>query len=299
MHLRLSEEVAAALENGKPVVALESTVISHGLPHPQNLDTALRLEQIVRNGGCIPATIAIFDGEFYVGLDREKIEFLANEKDIRKASLRDLAIAAAKKLNCATTVAATAFAAEKAGITIFATGGIGGVHRGNAHDVSADLVALSKTSISVVCSGPKIVLDVPATREWLETFGVPVLGWMCDEMPAFYSRSSGLVVDERVESALDVVAILAARDRLGLTNAVLITVPVPQDAAIDASELETVLTESLKAASQQGVTGKAITPFLLSELAQRTGDRTLRSNVALLENNARVAAEIAAAFAQD
>jgi len=296
MQLRLSDEVAAALESGKPVVALESTVISHGLPHPQNLETANRLEQIVRNAGVTPATIAIFEGEFHIGLSKDKIEFLASDPNIRKASLPDLPIAAARKLNCATTVATTAFAAEKAGIRVFATGGIGGVHRGNAYDVSADLVALSRTPIVVVCSGPKIVLDLPATREWIETFGIPVLGWQCDDMPAFYSLSSGLSVDERVESPTDVVALATARDKLGMTNAILVTVPIPEGSALDGSELETVLCESLQSASKQGISGKAITPFLLAELARRTGDRTLRSNVALLENNARVAAELAKAF---
>jgi len=293
MHLRLSEEVAAALESGRPVVALESTVISHGLPHPQNLETAIRLQQIVYEAGAVPATIAIFDGEFHVGPDRERIEFLATHKNIRKASLRDLPVAAAKKLNCSTTVATTAFAAHEAGIKVFATGGIGGVHRGDLYDVSADLVTLSRTPMIVVCSGPKIVLDLPATREWLETFGITVLGWKCDEMPAFYSRNSGLPVDERVESASDVVGVAFARDRLGLQTAILVAVPVPEDSAIDGAELEAVLERSLQAASNQSIVGKEITPFLLAELAKLTGDRTLKSNIALLENNARVAAEIA------
>src|SRR3954462_4073687 len=220
MHLRLNDEVAAALEHKKPVVALESTVIAHGLPYPKNLETANRLEEIVRAAGAVPATIAVFDGEFCIGLDTQQIEFLATDKNVRKISRRDLAIAAAKRLTCATTVATTSFIANKAGIKVFATGGIGGVHRGFSSDVSADLVELARTPVVVVCSGPKIVLDLPATREWLETFGGTVLGWQCDEMPAFYSRSSGLYVDERVETADEVAEITKARDSLGLSNAI-------------------------------------------------------------------------------
>ena len=298
MDLHFSDEVAAAVKAGSPVVALESTVISHGLPFPQNLETADRLEQAVRDGGAVPATIAVFDGGFYVGLSREQIEHLATAENVRKISRRDLAIAVAKKLTCATTVATTAFIAHRAGIPVFATGGIGGVHRGFSSDVSADLVELARTPMIVVCSGPKIVLDLPATREWLETFGVPVLGWRCDEMPAFYSRSSGLPVDERVDSAAEVAAIASARDELELTNSILVTVPVPESASIDLAELEATLNEALKLADQQSITGKNVTPFLLSELSRRSGGRTLASNIALLENNAKVAAEIALALAK-
>jgi pseudouridine-5'-phosphate glycosidase len=297
MHFRLSEEVASALEDRKPVVALESTVISHGLPYPQNLETARRMEQIVRDGGGVPATIAVFDGEFNVGLSDAQLEFLATAKDIRKISRRDLPIAAAKKINCATTVATTAFAAYKSGIKVFATGGIGGVHRGYAVDVSADLIELARTPIQVVCSGPKIVLDVAATREWLETFGVTVLGWQCDEMPAFYSLSSGFAVDERVETGDEIAAIATARDKLGLTNAILITVPVPKESAIEAAELESILDTAVRSASEKRIGGKDVTPFLLSELSRATGGRTMQTNIALLENNARVATDIARSLA--
>jgi pseudouridine-5'-phosphate glycosidase len=296
MHFQLSEEVAEALESHRPVVALESTVIAHGLPHPQNIETARRMEQIVRNGGGIPATIAVFDGEFHVGLTDQKIEFLATDKSVRKISRRDIAIAAAKKLNCATTVATTAFAAHEVGIKVFATGGIGGVHRGFSADVSADLVELAQTPITIVCSGPKIVLDLPATREWLETFGVTVLGWRCDEMPAFYSRSSGLAVDERVENSGEVADIGNARNEIGLSNAVLVTVPVPDDHAIDSVELEDILDRAIASASEQMVSGKDLTPFLLAELSRQTGGRTLNTNIALLENNAHIATEIARAI---
>jgi pseudouridine-5'-phosphate glycosidase len=296
MGSQISEEVSSALENYEPVVALESTVISHGLPHPQNLETARMMEKAVRDGGAIPATIAVFDGEFCIGATEKQLEFLATAKDIRKISRRDIPIAVARRLNCATTVATTAFAAHRNGIKVFATGGIGGVHRGYSADVSADLVELARTPIVVVCSGPKIVLDLPATREWLETFGVTILGWQCDELPAFYSRSSGLAVDERVESADEVAEIAKARDMLGLSNTVLVTVPVPEQAAMDARELENILDDAVQTARLRYVSGKDVTPFLLAELGRRTGGQTLKANIALLENNARVAAEIARAM---
>jgi len=294
MKIRVSEEVSVALDQHQPVVALESTVIAHGLPYPQNLETALKCEAIVRESGAIPATIAVFGGEFCVGLDREQLQRLATDKNIRKISRRDLPIAVANKLDCATTVATTAFIAYRAGIRIFATGGIGGVHRGFSADVSADLPELAQTPITVVCSGAKIVLDLPATREWLETHGITVLGWQCDEMPAFYSRSSGLSVDERVDSAEEVAAIAAARDGLDLKSSVLVTVPVPGEFEIDREELETILAEALKLADENGIHGKEITPFLLAQMADKSRGRTLAANIALLQNNASVAAEIAA-----
>jgi len=294
MKIRVSEEVSVALDQHQPVVALESTVIAHGLPYPQNLETALKCEAIVRESGAIPATIAVFGGEFCVGLDREQLQRLATDKNIRKISRRDLPIAVANKLDCATTVATTAFIAYRAGIRIFATGGIGGVHRGFSADVSADLPELAQTPITVVCSGAKIVLDLPATREWLETHGITVLGWQCDEMPAFYSRSSGLSVDERVDSAEEVAAIAAARDGLDLKRSVLVTVPVPGEFEIDREELETILAEALKLADENGIHGKEITPFLLAQMSEKSGGRTLGANIALLQNNARVAAGIAA-----
>ena len=293
MNIHLNSDVSDALRDNRPVVALESTVIAHGLPHPQNVETALRLESIVRDSGAVPATIAVFDGEFCVGLDRAQIERLAAGTGIRKISRRDLPIAIAKKLNCATTVATTAFIAYRAGIKVFATGGIGGVHRGYSADISADLPELAQTPITVVCSGAKIILDLAATREWLETNGITVLGWQCDEMPGFYSRSSGLAVDERVESAADVAAVAVARDDLGLKNAILVTVPVPREFEIDRAELELILADALKLADKNGIGGKAITPYLLAQMSERSQGRTLAANIALLENNARVAAEIA------
>lgn len=297
MDIRFSSNVEQAVGGGTPIVALESTVIAHGLPYPQNLETALACEEAVLNGGAVPATIAIFDGEICVGLESSRIEELAIRKNIRKVSRRDLPLAIGNKLDCATTVATTSFFAHMAGIRVFATGGIGGVHRGYDKDISADLPELAQTPMIVVCSGAKIVLDLPATREWLETFGVTVLGWQCDEMPGFYSRSSGLDVDERVESGSDVARIASARDQLGLKNAILVTVPVPEDVEIPRDECETMLAEALRAAENQGVRGKQITPFLLSQMSERSGGRTLAANIALLKNNARIAAQVASAVA--
>jgi pseudouridine-5'-phosphate glycosidase len=293
MNLKFNAEVAAALENKKPIVALESTVIAHGLPFPNNLETAFKLEKIVRENGATPATVAVFGGEFYVGLDEAQIEQLAAGENIRKISRRDLPVAVARKLNCATTVATTAFVAHRAGIKVFATGGIGGVHRGFGADVSADLPELASTPITIVCSGAKIVLDLPATREWLETHGVCVLGFQCDELPAFYSRTSGLPVDERIETAKEVAEIARARDELNLPSAILLTVPVPEDFEIERGELEKILAESLKLADEKKISGKEITPFLLSEMSARSGGKTLAANIALLENNVKIAAQVA------
>jgi len=296
MNIRFSEEVSEALNSASPVVALESTVIAHGLPFPQNLATARELEAIVRRSGAVPATIAVFGGELCVGLSDGQLERLADGGEIRKISRRDLPIVIANKLDCATTVATTAFVAHRAGIKVFATGGIGGVHRGYSHDVSADLVELARTPITVVCSGAKIVLDLAATREWLETFGVTVLGWRCEEMPAFYSRSSGLMVDQRIESARDVALIAAARDAADLTNALLVTVPIPAESEIERGELERILTDALIKGDEQKITGKEITPFLLAQMSEKSGGRTLEANIALLKKNVGVAAEIAQAM---
>jgi pseudouridine-5'-phosphate glycosidase len=293
MKLNLNEEVAGAVHFDSPIVALESTVIAHGLPYPQNLETAYKLERIIRESGAVPATIGVFDGEISVGLSEKQYEKLATGKDSHKLSARDLPIAIGRKLTGATTVATTSMIAHKAGIKVFSTGGIGGVHRGNESDVSADLIELARTPITVVCSGAKIVLDLPRTREWLETFGVTVLGWQCDEFPAFYSRTSGLAVDERVETAKDVAVIAAARDELELKNAIVLTVPVPEKDAIPNAEIEIMLAEALRSAAAQAVKGKDVTPFLLSELSTRSQGKTLAANISLLENNARVAAEVA------
>ncbi len=294
MDFTFTEEVRNALRDKRPIVALESTVIAHGLPFPKNIETARACEAAVRESGAVPATIAVFDGEFHVGLSAEQIERLASEKGVRKISRRDLPVAVGKRLTCATTVATTAFIAHRAGIRVFATGGIGGVHRGYAADISADLPELAQTPITVVCSGAKAILDLPATREWLETHGITVLGWQCDGMPAFYSRESGLPVDQRVDTAGQAAAIIKARDDLKMANAILVTVPVPAEFAIPSDELERIVADALRRAEAENVRGKAITPFLLGEMSRATAGRTLAANIALLENNARVAAAIAA-----
>lgn len=288
--------MADALAQGKPVVALESTVIAHGLPRPINLQTAQRLEQIVRDAGATPATIAVLDGQLCAGLNRGQIEFIANSNDIKKVSTRDLPIARARSWNGATTVASTIWIAHRAGISVFATGGIGGVHFGSLPDISADLTELARTPITVVCSGAKVVLDLPATREWLETYGITVVGYECDELPAFYSRQSGLAVDVRADSRLDIVRIIVAQRALGISNALLVTVPVPEESEVASELLRQVLNESLDEAGRQNIVGRDLTPFLLSRMSEQSEGLTLRANIALLENNARVAAEIAVAL---
>jgi pseudouridine-5'-phosphate glycosidase len=295
-HLSFGPAVRAALNERKPIVALESTVIAHGLPHPQNLETARRLEQIITQGEATPATIAILKGVFSIGLNPDQVKHIAQSNAIRKISTRDLPIAVAQGLDGATTVATTCWIAHRAGIRVFATGGIGGVHRGSLPDVSADLPELERTPIIVVCSGAKIVLDLPATREWLETHGVTVLGFQCDELPAFYSRTSGLAVDARVESAAEVKRIFKAQRALGIGTALLVTVPVPVEAEVPAAILKNILDESLAAAAKENISGRELTPFLLARMARQSAGATLKANIALLENNARVAAEIAAAL---
>ncbi len=295
----LHPEVEAALNESRPVVALESTVIAHGLPRPQNLETALRLEEIVRAGGATPATIAVIAGRVCVGIDRAQLEHVAQHQPIHKLSRRDLAVAVARKLDGATTVASTVFIAERAGLRVFATGGIGGVHRGQLPDVSADLPELARTRLNaVVCSGAKSVLDLPATREWLETYGVTVVGYGCDEMPAFYARASGLGVDVRADSPADVGALVRARRALNAEGALLVTVPVPHEEEVPRHVVEDALAAALEAAERERVGGRELTPFLLSHIASRSGGATLRANIALLENNARVATQIAAALAE-
>lgn len=287
--IEIAPEVAAA----RSVVALESTVIAHGLPRPTNLQTAQRLEEVVRAARAVPATTGIVAGKLRVGLNAAEIHKLATENNIRKISTRDLPIAVAERWDGATTVATTCWIAHRAGIKVFATGGIGGVHRGSLPDVSADLPELARTPIVVVCSGAKIVLDLPATREWLETHGVTVVGYQCDEFPAFYSRSSGLPVDTRADSAGDVVALFRAQRALQIYSTLLVTVPVPEEFEVPHEQLKTVLDDAIASAERNHIGGRELTPFLLSQMAERSQGSTLRANIALLENNARVAAEIA------
>lgn len=291
--LNIAGDVADAIAENRPVVALESTVIAHGLPRPQNLQTAQRLQTIVQENGAVPATIGLINGKLNVGLSDDQIQLLALEDNVRKISTRDIPVAVAQGWNGATTVASTIWIAHRAGIKVFATGGIGGVHRGSLPDVSADLPELARTPIIVVCSGAKIVLDLPATREWLETHAVTIVGYQCDELPAFYSRQSGLPVDARVDTPVEVANIFRAQRDLGIESALLVAVPVPPKSEIPAEELQPVLRTALEDAEWKGISGAALTPFLLSQMAERSGGATLRANIALLEHNARVAAEIA------
>ena len=281
---------------GRPAVALESTVISHGLPYPVNLQTALRLEEVIRAGGAMPATIGVIGGELVVGLTRPQIEHLATSRQVRKVSRRDLPVVVARKLDGATTVATTAWIAHRAGIQVFATGGIGGVHRGQPFDVSADLPELAGTPIMVVCAGAKAILDLPLTLEWLETHGVPVVGYETDRFPAFYNRDSGLPVDVRADGPEEVAALFRAQRELGLPCGMLVTVPVPAEAELPRDQMELVVAQALDEARKNDVRGKTLTPFLLARISELTGEASLRANLALLENNARVAAQIALAL---
>jgi pseudouridine-5'-phosphate glycosidase len=294
--LHISSDVQHALESHQPIVALESTLITHGLPRPRNLEVAWLLEQTVRDNGAVPATIAILRGEIHVGLTADELKSFANTDNVRKVSRRDLPIVVAQKLNGATTVAATMWVAAQAGIKVFATGGIGGVHRGQPFDVSADLPELAHTPVVVVCAGAKAILDLPLTLEWLETHGVPVLGFETETFPAFYSKSSGLPIDARVDSADEAARIITAKFDLGLAGGILIGVPVPDRFAMPNDEAEAAIDRALKLAAEQNIRGKAITPFLLKHVSDLTGGESQTANVALLQNNAHVAALIAQAL---
>lgn len=297
--IKFHPEVQKALANKKAVVALESTVISHGLPYPENVETALSMEKAVQDGGAVPATIAILGGQIHVGLTPDQLEYLATRPmaQVRKCSRRDLPLALARREDGATTVAGTMIVAHLAGIEIFATGGIGGVHRGHPFDVSADLAELGRTPVTVVSSGAKSILDLVSTREVLETNGVPVIGYGTDEMAAFYSRSSGLSVDVRVDSAEDVAAIIVARQSLNLKVGLLVTVPVPKADEFDPAEAEEAISRATKEADEAGIHGPASTPWLLRRVSELTDGRSLKANLALLRNNGRVAGTIASALA--
>lgn len=294
--VRLHPEVLEALAGGRAVVALESTVITHGLPRPANLETARAMEAAVRKGGAVPATVAMLDGALWVGLEGADLERLAGLERAVKINRRDLGPALARRESGGTTVSATMLAARAAGIAVFATGGIGGVHRGAAGDVSADLAELARTPVAVVCAGAKAILDLPRTLEWLETAGVPVIGWSCDEFPAFFSRSSGLPVSVREDSAEAITALLQAHWSIGLGSGALVCVPCPEDAALPHDQVEGALAAALEAAAAAGVRGKELTPFLLARLVEASGGATLRANKALLLNNAQAAAALARAL---
>lgn len=295
--IRISPAVQQAVRERRPVVALESTVLAHGLPRPRNLEVGRALEDEVRAGGALPATVGVIEGVPVVGLSDAEVDRMANADGVIKLSTRDIAVPVARRADGATTVAATMWLAARAEVEVFATGGIGGVHRGEGRDVSADLAELGRTPMVVVCAGAKSILDLPATREALETAGVLVVGFATDELPAFYSRRSGIPVDVRVESAGEAAALWRAHRDLGLPGAVLVCVPPPPEHALPADEVEGAIATALREAESGGVRGKEVTPFLLRAVAEATGGRSLETNVALLRNNARVGAEIAAAIA--
>lgn len=292
-----SARVHLAHETGHGVVALESTVIAHGLPHPRNLQVAAELEREVEAHGAVPATIGVIGGKPVVGLSAGEIERLGTAGGVLKLSTRDLAVAVARGMDGATTVAATMWLAHHAGVSVFATGGIGGVHRGEARDVSADLTELGRTPMIVVCAGAKAILDLAATREALETAGVLVVGYGTDELPAFYSRESGLPVDVRADTPGEVAALWRAHRSVEGPGALLVCVPPPAGHALPGDEVESAIRDALEEADRRWIRGKEVTPFLLAAVAERTGGRSLEANVALLRNNARAAAEIAAALA--
>jgi pseudouridine-5'-phosphate glycosidase len=296
--LAVADEVRAALGAGRPVVALESTLIAHGLPWPANLETARAAEHAVREAGSVPATIAVWNGTPTVGLSDAQIESLARAKDVLKASRRDLATAVTQDRTAATTVAGTMYLALRAGIRVFATGGIGGAHRdtGQPFDISADLIELARTPVLVVSAGAKSILDLPRTLEILETLGVPVVGYRTDRFPAFYVRDSGLPVSARVESAAEAARLFAEHVRMG-GRGVLLTQPVAEDVALSAGEVEAAVAQAQQEATESGVRGGAVTPFLLARLAAITGGRTLRANQALIVANARLASQVACAAA--
>ena len=294
-YFNFTEEVMEALDRGKPIVALESTLISHGFPYPDNLKVAGEIEEIIRGYGVVPATIAVIGGKIKVGLTASELEFMATSKDILKASRRDLAAIVAKDLNGATTVAATMIVAERVGIRVFATGGIGGVHRGadKNFDISADLQELSRTPVAVVCSGAKAILDLPLTREYLETMGVPVIGFKSEEMAAFYCRESGLKVDYVANSELEIAKIIRVMRDLGGESGVLITNPVPKKYALSKEYMNEIIEEAVREAENEGITGKKLTPYLLNKVKELTQGKSLKANIELIKNNAHLAAKIA------
>ena len=298
--LEINAEVKNALTEGRPVVALESTIISHGMPYPQNLETAIQVEEIIRDIGAIPATIAIFDGKCHAGLDKKQLEHFALAKDVWKVSLRDIPYVISKKLFGATTVAATMRIASMAGIRIFVTGGIGGVHR-NANetmDISADLTEMEQTSVAVVSAGIKSILDIGLTLEYLETKGIPVVTFGQDEFPSFYSGKSGFNSPLRFDDVEGIAAMLSTKWKLGLNGAVLIANPLPAEQEIATDEIETYIQQALNVAKEKKISGKDVTPFLLKYIADHTKGESLEANIALIKNNAKLGAELAVAFSK-
>ncbi len=294
-YLDLSEEVRKAIEDKKPIVALESTIISHGMPYPQNVETALKVEEIIREHGAVPATIGIIGGRLKAGLTSEEIDYMGRAKNIAKVSRRDIPYLIAHKRDGATTVASTMIIASMAGIRVFATGGVGGVHRGaeKTMDISADLEELAMTEVAVVCAGAKSILDLGLTLEYLETKGVPVLGYQTEELPAFYTRKSGFGVDYKVDTPEEIADILRTKWDLGLKGGALIANPIPEEYSMDADLITRVIEDAVKEAEALGIKGKDTTPFLLAKIKEITGGESLESNIQLVYNNARLAAEIA------
>ena len=296
--LEIHPEVKEALATGRAVVALESTIISHGMPYPKNVETALAVEEVVRANGAVPATIAIFNGKCYVGLTNEQLEYFGKAKNVWKVSLRDMPYVISQNLYGATTVAATMRIADMAGIKIFVTGGIGGVHRGaeTSMDISADLTEMAQTSVAVVSAGVKSILDIGLTLEYLETQGIPVITYGQDEFPSFYSRKSGFASPLRLDSTKEIAALLDTKWKLGLTGSVLIANPVPAEQEIAASEIEIHIQQALNAAKEKKIFGKNVTPFLLQYIAEHTKGESLEANIALIKHNAKVGAEVALAY---
>jgi len=299
-YLDINPEVAAALKAGKAVVALESTIISHGMPYPRNVETARNVEKIIRDHGAVPATIAILKGRMKVGLSPDEIEYLGKSHDVIKCSRRDLPFILAKGLDGATTVAATMILAAMAGIRVFATGGIGGVHRGaqTSFDISADLQELAHTNVAVICAGAKSILDIGLTLEYLETFGVPVVGFKTNEMPAFYTSKSGFSVNYRVDSAAELAQAMKIIWDLGLNGGLVVANPIPAQYEMDSATINTAIEEALKQAEAEGVKGKDTTPYLLAKVKELTGGDSLESNIQLVYNNARLGAELAVELAK-
>ncbi len=299
-YLDITPEVKEALDRGLPVVALESTIISHGMPYPDNVETALAVEAVIREGGALPATVAIMDGKIRVGLTAEEIDRLGREGlSVTKTSRRDLPFVLSQRITGATTVAGTMIAAHLAGIHFFATGGIGGVHRGGQEtmDISADLMELQRTPVAVICSGAKSILDIGLTLEHLETGGVPVIGYESDQMPAFYTRESGFKLAIRLDDPGAIAEAFKVSRALGYPGGMVIANPIPQESAMDPVLIQSAIDEALEEADRQGIAGKDVTPFLLEKVAGKTGGDSLKSNIALVINNARLAARIAVAYA--
>lgn len=298
MKLRINPKIKQAIENKSPIVALESTIISHGMPYPQNIETAIKVEQTIERYGVVPATIGIIKGEIIIGLTEEEINYLALSKKVYKASRRDLPVIISKQLDAATTVSATMICAQLAGIKVFVTGGIGGVHKGadKTFDISCDLTELSMTDVAVVCAGVKSILDIPLTLERLETLGVPVLGYQTIKFPAFYNSDSGCECDYRMDTAYEVAEAMKAKWELGLHGGIVIANPIPKEYELDKDYIDKIILDALEEARQRDIKGKAITPFLLDKIKELTSNKSLEANIELVLNNAEVGAQIAKAY---